>query len=252
MGWYALHRQHDGNLWELFQEEFVSFDAITWKRVDRNIVYALRAFLRCGGVYVKHNGRNLTIAQSLVNVIQEETQSEWEIADINQKGGVRTDLLKGPITSVYITIGNRTLAPPQPPLIEAPPVIEPPAIELPVIEAPVIEPPVIELPVIEAPVIELPVIEAPAIELPQIEAPVIEALLMNSTIDVIEAPQTEALLIKASPVDTILVKTDEHAFTSIIDYYFAGSSIPESLSTTTLTLPLFSTPATELGHSYSL
>jgi len=99
MQWYALHRQTDENLWELFQEEFANFDAITWKRADRNTVYALRAFLRCGGVYVKHNGRNLTIAQSLVNVLQEETQSEWEIADINQKGGIRTDLLKGPITS---------------------------------------------------------------------------------------------------------------------------------------------------------
>ena len=31
MGWYALHKQHDGNLWELFQEEFASFDTITWK-----------------------------------------------------------------------------------------------------------------------------------------------------------------------------------------------------------------------------
>jgi hypothetical protein len=52
----------------------------------------------------------------------------------------------------------------------------------------------------------------------------------------------------------ILVETDEleDPFTSTIDYYFAGSSIPKSLSTTTLTLPLFSIPATELGHSYSL
>ena len=88
------------------------------------------------------------------------------------------------------------------------------------------------------------------IDAPVIEAPVIDPLAIEAPI--IEVPQTEALLIKASPVDTILVKTDEHAFTSTIDYCFAGSSIPESLSTTTLTLPLFSIPATELGHSYSL
>jgi len=114
------------------------------------------------------------------------------------------------------------------------------AIEAPAIEAPVIEPPAIELPAIELPAIEAPVIEAPVIEALAIEAPVIEA------------PQTEALPIEASPVDTILVKTDEHTFTSTIGYCFAGSSIPESLSTTTLTLPLFSIPATELGHSHSL
>jgi hypothetical protein len=88
----------------------------------------------------------------------------------------------------------------------------------------------IEALVIEAP----PVIEAPVIELPVIEPPIIEV------------PQTEALLIKASLVDTILVETDEYAFTSIIDYCLARSSI------TTLTLPLFSIPATELGYSYSL
>jgi hypothetical protein len=113
------------------------------------------------------------------------------------------------------------------------------------IEAPAIEAPIIELPVIEAPVIELPVIELPAIEAPIIEAPAIEA------------PQTEALPIEASPVDTnqraILVETNEleDPFTSTIDYCLAGSSIPESLSTTTLTLPLFSIPAIELGHSHS-
>jgi len=95
------------------------------------------------------------------------------------------------------------------------------------------EPPVIELPVIEAPAIELPIIEAPVIEAPVIELPIIKP------------PVTEALLIKASLVDTILVETNEHAFTSTIDYYFAGSSI------TTLTLPLFSTPATELRYPHS-
>jgi hypothetical protein len=104
--------------------------------------------------------------------------------------------------------------------------------------------------IIEAPAIEALAIELPAIEAPVIEPPAIEAL-------VIEAPQTEALPIKASPVDTnqraILVETNEleDPFTSTIDYCFAGSSIPESLSTTTLTLPLFSIPAIELGHSHS-
>ncbi|KAH8746858.1 hypothetical protein F5882DRAFT_471320 [Hyaloscypha sp. PMI_1271] len=96
--------------------------------------------------------------------------------------------------------------------------------------------------------IEPPAIEPPAIEALVIEPPVIEALA-------IEAPQTEALPIEASPVDTILVETDEPSvedpFTSTIDYCFAGSSIPESLSTTTLTLPLFSIPAIELRHSHS-
>jgi hypothetical protein len=106
----------------------------------------------------------------------------------------------------------------------------------------------IEAPVIKAPVIKAPAIEVPAIEAPAIKAPVIEA-------PVIEAPVIEALPIEAPPVDTnepaLLVETDEptipsanttepqveDAFTFTIDYYFAGSSIPKSLSTTTLILP---------------
>jgi len=92
---------------------------------------------------------------------------------------------------------------------------------------------------IEAPVIEALAIEAPAIEAPAIEAPVIEA-------PVIEAPVIEAHPIKAPPVDTNepaipSANTTEPSvgdtFTSTIDYCFAGSSIPKSLSTTTLILP---------------
>jgi hypothetical protein len=183
---------------------------------------------------------------------------------------VETNELEDPFTS---TIEAPVI---EAPVIEVPQIEAPPAIDAPAIEAPTIDPSVIEPPVIEAPVIELPVIEAPVIEPlaieapPAIEPPAIEALVIEAPVieppviealaiealaieaPVIEVPQTEALLIKASPVDTILVKTNEHAFTSIIDYCFARSSIPESLSTTTLTLPLFSIPATELGHSHSL
>jgi len=77
-------------------------------------------------------------------------------------------------------------------------------------------------------------------------------------VPVIEAPVIEALLIKASLVDTnelvILAETNElkDPFTSIINYCFAGTSIPNSLLTTTLTLLPFSIPATKLRHSYSL
>jgi hypothetical protein len=145
------------------------------------------------------------------------------------------------------------------------------ALEAPAIEAPAIEAPAIEAPAIEAPVIEAPVIEAPAIEAPAIEAPVIEA-------PAIEAPAIEALPIKALPVDTntneplntnsltfeaLPVETDEPAIPSanttepsvgdtstfIIDYYFAGSSIPRSLSTTTLIPPQSIPPNSYLAYT---
>jgi hypothetical protein len=41
------------------------------------------------------------IAQSLVNLVQEEEQHIWSAADID---GARTDLQKGPITSAFISL----------------------------------------------------------------------------------------------------------------------------------------------------
>jgi hypothetical protein len=79
----------------------------------------------------------------------------------------------------------------------------------------------------------------------------------------------EALPIKAPPVDTdtnepsntdsltfeaLPVETDEpveDAFTSTIDYCFAGSSIPKSLSTTTLIPPQL-IPPTNSYLAYTL
>ena len=49
---------------------------------------------------MEQNNRNLTIPQSLVNVLQEETQHKWTDEEVK---GLHLDLLKGPITSVYIT-----------------------------------------------------------------------------------------------------------------------------------------------------
>ena len=53
------------------------------------------------------NRRNLTIPQTLANVLQEETQHKWTDQEVKD---VHLDLLKGPITSVYIT-AERNLRP---------------------------------------------------------------------------------------------------------------------------------------------
>ncbi|KAH8743192.1 hypothetical protein F5882DRAFT_500444 [Hyaloscypha sp. PMI_1271] len=251
---------------ELYRNSF-SWDVWTCFWEDFNYFIA-KDFARLGLYYLKE----------LREQLQEEYRPPWTNKDDDfERLMTASEPPPEPSNPPRIAIFTN-LRPPlsiEAPVIEAPPTIELPVIEAPIIEAPVIEPPVIEALVIEAPQTEaLPIEASPVdtnerailaetdelehaftstidvIEAPVIEAPVIEALIIEAP--VIEVPQTEALLIEASPVDTILVKTDEYAFTSIIGYCFAGSSIPESLSTTTLTLPLFSIPATELGHSYSL
>jgi hypothetical protein len=117
-------------------------------------------------------------------------------------------------------------------LIEAP-VIEAPVIEAPVIEALVIKAPVIEAPVIEVPVIEVPVIEAPVIEAPVIEALLIEAPLVDTNELALPVETNEPAIPSANTTEPLVGDT----FTFTIDYCFAGSSIPKSLSTTTLILP---------------
>jgi hypothetical protein len=83
-----------------------------------------------------------------------------------------------------------------------------------------------------------------------------------------EALLIEACLIEALPMDTDTneVEIDEHnepailfanvieplIGTSTVDYCFTGSSIPKSLLTTTLTLPLPSIPATRFGSFHTL
>jgi hypothetical protein len=110
---------------------------------------------------------------------------------------------------------------------------------------------------LEALLIEVPVIEAPIIEVSVIEALLIKALLVYT--DINEPLNTdsftfEALLVETNEPAIPFINTTEPltftletnkrtkplvetTFTFIIDYYFAGSSIPKSLSTTTLTLP---------------
>jgi len=242
--------------------------------------------------------KNLTIAQSLVNLVQEEEEHIWSTADIDE---ARTDLQKGPITSIYISLekGNRLLQPlvfrsqspaqptpdntysrhlaelerfnsaykalPEPLPVESTfGALEASAIEAPAIEAPIIEAPAIEAPAIEAPAIEAPAIEAPAIEAPAIEALPIKALPVDT--DTNEPPETDSFTFEALLVDTELAETDEPAipsantteplvedtFTFTIDYCFAGSSIPRSLSTTTTLIPPQSIPPTDSCLAYTL
>jgi hypothetical protein len=115
---YALYDLGDDNLWDVFKYNFKNFSRTTFNRLDRTELLRLRAVLYCGGVYVHQDHKNLSIAQSLVNLVQEEEQHIWSAADINK---ARTDLQKGPITSVFISLkrGNQRLQPPGQPLTSA-------------------------------------------------------------------------------------------------------------------------------------
>jgi hypothetical protein len=70
-----------------------------------------------------------------------------------------------------------------------------------------------------------------ALEAPVIEAPVIEALLIKALL--VDTNTNEPAIPSVNTTEPLV----EDTFTSIIDYCFAGSSIPRSLSTTTLISP---------------
>ena len=64
----------DHNLLELFQDDFKDFTTMIFKRAyTPPELQRLRAYLRCGGVYVEQNHKRLSIPQSLFNVLKEET-----------------------------------------------------------------------------------------------------------------------------------------------------------------------------------
>jgi len=97
---------------------------------------------------------------------------------------------------------------------------------------------------IEAP--EAPTIEAPVIEAPAIEAPVIEALPIEAL--PVDTDTNEPAIPSANTTEPSV----EVAFTSTIDYCFARSSIPKSLSTTTTLIPPQSIPPTNSYLAYTL
>jgi hypothetical protein len=104
---YQTKKTSDINLWELFQDDFKDFTVDTFNRIDRATLQDLKHCLRCGGCYVPQHGKRMTVAQSLIEVIQQDEFHEWTDEEVKE---ANADLSKGPITSVYITV-ERNLRP---------------------------------------------------------------------------------------------------------------------------------------------
>jgi hypothetical protein len=102
---YSLDRITDDNLWECFKEDFKDFNKTTFTTAKSEL-RALRKYLRCGGIYVEQNHQRLTVIQSLVNILEEETMREWNENDILKVGPIRAELIVGPITSVFLTLNG--------------------------------------------------------------------------------------------------------------------------------------------------
>jgi hypothetical protein len=101
---YDKYKSSDYNLWELFRHDFNGFSVQDFKdNYSLPELQAFRAYLRCGGVYVKITANGHSIAQTLADVLTEETMGEWNDAEIVGSGTVGTDIRKGPITSVFLT-----------------------------------------------------------------------------------------------------------------------------------------------------
>jgi hypothetical protein len=101
---YTIERITDDNLWYGFKEDFRNFELTNFSGVHWTSLQRLRGCLRCGGVRVEQNTSRLNIAQSLYNILLEETPHTWSAADLSQAG---TDFQKGPMTSVFITADGK-------------------------------------------------------------------------------------------------------------------------------------------------
>ena len=66
----------DSDLWEVFKEDFTGFTVETFKSCIPADIRNLRKLLRKNGVWVIKD-RNVLVAQSLFNMLQEEEPTEW-------------------------------------------------------------------------------------------------------------------------------------------------------------------------------
>jgi hypothetical protein len=95
---YMSNRVSDDDLWELFQDDFKDFTTDMFTRNQRE-TQRLQTCLRCGGVFVASNTKSITIAQKLIDVVNEEEQHKWTETNMKE---AELDFKKGPITLVYI------------------------------------------------------------------------------------------------------------------------------------------------------
>ena len=101
MYFYVEDQVGDGDLWDLFQEDFKDFNAEIFRQHQRDN-QRIRQVLRCGGVFVASHTKNITIAKRIAEVLLEEDQHIWTANDLLE---AKLDLEKGPITSMQIKAG---------------------------------------------------------------------------------------------------------------------------------------------------
>jgi hypothetical protein len=126
---YDGSRSSDYDLWELFRNDFEGFSVKTFRNgFTLKEQQLLKGYLRRSGVYVKTTNNGQPITQTLVDVLEQEAMEPWNDTEITESGAIRSDLLKAPITSVFLTLNGydhgRTsvvLSPPAPPAQIAPP-----------------------------------------------------------------------------------------------------------------------------------
>jgi hypothetical protein len=104
---YETETISDSTLWDLFRLDFEGFTTETFSKLDGSTLLLLRICLRCGGVWVPPNIRNLSIHGTFMKILEEDEQHEWSQDDVKQAS---SDLSNHTITSVFITL-ERNLRP---------------------------------------------------------------------------------------------------------------------------------------------
>jgi len=69
------------DLWEQYQEDFADFTEAIFKACNPTTICNLRTLLYNQGVWVKRN-KQVTVTQSLYNIIHEKDQTEWTKEEI--------------------------------------------------------------------------------------------------------------------------------------------------------------------------
>jgi hypothetical protein len=93
----------------------------------------LKDYLRRGNVYIKTTNNGQPIIQTLVDVLKQEAIEPWNDTEITESSTIQSNLLKAPITSIFLTLNDydhsRTNVIPSPPVPPAKITPPPPHVE---------------------------------------------------------------------------------------------------------------------------
>lgn len=103
---YKLDDCVDADMWDAFCDEFEGRTKVTFNIIPAKQLGTLRRQLRTNGVFVQSNGKNITLVETLLKVLNEEERHKWTneemTAACNEVVPLRTRQLRSRVSLSFL------------------------------------------------------------------------------------------------------------------------------------------------------